>query len=339
MRNKKSFLRLAVIMMLCIALVFAFTACKKDKGEAGKSKDINPLTGLEIENKLESARPLQVSIDNVGDALPQSWISKADIIYEVPVEGRQTRLQALYYGEFPEDFGPIRSTRPYFVDIAREYKAVFLAHGWSPQAKDYLLSGVIPYINAMNNDIGFYRVSDKSAPHNSYVSWENVKAELDEKGWLKDDVELKFFKFADISEEDDEDSDEEKGTAATYIAVNYGASSCEYTYDEETNLYTRTRSGNKYIDKETGESVTVSNILVQRVSSSVLDSKGRLEIDMCAGGKAALYTGGKVVEGTWSRADLDSRTIFVDNDGNEFELTPGTTWVQLADQSCSVTHK
>ena len=101
-----------------------------------KEPVISPLTGQEYTEELP-ARPLVVSIDNVGDAIPQSWLSKADIVYEFPVEGRQTRLNAIYYGEFPEEFGPIRSTRPYFVDLTREYKAIFLAHGWSPQDIDH----------------------------------------------------------------------------------------------------------------------------------------------------------------------------------------------------------
>ena len=138
-------------------------------------KAINHITGEAVEDDELPARPLIVSIDNVGSAIPQSWTSMADIVYEFPVEGKQTRLQAIFYSEFPEEFGPIRSTRPYFVDLTREYKGVFLAHGWSPDAKKYLKSGVVPYINAMDTDCDFYRVSDKSAPHNSYIKWSEVK--------------------------------------------------------------------------------------------------------------------------------------------------------------------
>ena len=47
-------------------------------------------------------------------------------------------------------------------------------------------------------------------------------------------------------------------------------------------------------------------MLVQYVKSKVLDAKGRLEIDMCAGGDAILFTGGVAVKGTWTRDDLDS---------------------------------
>lgn len=339
MKNKRLNVLLAII--LCVALTFTLVGCKKDKGEE-ETGYLNPLTGVRTEEPIEAARPLQVSIDNVGSAIPQSNLSKADLVYEFPVEGNQSRLQAIFYSEMPDAFGPIRSTRPYFVDLTREYKAVFLAHGWSPAAKSYLLSGVVPYINAMNSDCAFYRVSDKSSPHNSYLNWSEVKRKIDENGWWNEKVKLEGFKFMEEVAEDDKDKNEDTGLAgeaATYISVNYGVSRCEYTYDPETKLYTRTVGGNAYVDRETGESITVSNILVQRVTSKVLDNKGRLEINMCSGGSAVLYTNGVAIEGTWSRADLDSRTVFVDKDGNEFKLQVGNTWVQVADQKCAISHK
>ena len=130
--KKESIKVLALTVAMCLAITTVMTGCSKEKKPEEKVMYTNPLTGIQTEEPVETPRPLQVSIDNVGDAIPQSWLSKADIIYEVPVEGSQTRLQAIFYTQFPESFGPIRSTRPYFVDIAREYKAVFLAHGWSP---------------------------------------------------------------------------------------------------------------------------------------------------------------------------------------------------------------
>lgn len=292
---------------------------------------INPLTG-EVNSEELPARPLIVSIDNVGDAVPQSWLSKTDLVYEFPVEGKQTRLQAVYYGEFPEEFGPIRSTRPYFVDLTREYKGIFLAHGWSPEAKEYLLSDVVPYINAMNSDCEFYRVDDKSAPHNSYIKWEEVKAKIDQQGWWDEKQDIRSFEFLKGAQANE-------GAAASSLTFRYTGSKFEFTYDEETGKYTRTLEGEEYVDNETGEPITTSNVLVQKVSSTVLDSKGRLKIDMCAGGEAILFTGGVAVEGTWSRESLDSRTIFTDNEGNEFKLTPGNTWVEITDQNCELSYK
>jgi hypothetical protein len=288
----------------------------------------NPLTG-QISEKELPARPLQVSIDNVGDAIPQSWLSKADIVYEFPVEGEQTRLQAIYYGQFPEEFGPIRSTRPYFVDLAREYKAVFLAHGWSPQAKRYLMTDVIPYINAMNSDCHFYRVSDKVAPHNSYIKWTEVKKKIDQQGWWSEKKDLNKFEFLNGGQCNE-------GKEATNIKFEYGAIDYSFKYDTESNTYTRSVFGDKHVDHETNKALTTYNVLVQKVKSKTLDNKGRLKIDMCAGGEAILFTNGVAVKGTWSRESLDSFTIFVDEEGNQMKLTRGNTWVEVVDQNCDL---
>lgn len=336
--KKKSRLPVVVIIVAVIAViggigVFAVggDVVGRLMGNEPAAQYVNPLTG-QVSDKEFPARPLVVSIDNVGDAVPQSWLSKTDLVYEFPVEGQQTRLQAVYYGQFPEEFGPIRSTRPYFVDLTREYKAVFLAHGWSPQAREYLLSDVVPYINAMNSDCQFYRVDDKTAPHNSYIKWEEVKNKIDQSGWWSEKQEIRPFAFLSGGQQNE-------GEAAAEISFTYSAISYSFRYDSETNKYTRFLSGSEHIDKETGEPLTAYNILVQKVTSSVLDDKGRLQIDMCAGGDAVLFTNGTAVKGTWSREDLDSRTVFIDTEGNEFRLTPGNSWVEIVDQNCSMEYK
>lgn len=332
--KKKSFLMIIVCLM-ALLLCVGCGAKEEETTEPAEPEVVtytSPLTGVEREKKYP-ARPLVVSIDNVGDAIPQSNLSKADLVYEFPVEGQQTRLQAIYYSQFPEEFGPIRSTRPYFVDLTREYKGIFLAHGWSPAAREYLMSGVVPYINAMNSDCDFYRVSDKVSPHDSYIKWSEVKAKIKEEGWWDTKKKIRAFKFL-------EEGEASAGESVSYIEFDYGSSHCEYTYNAEKNWYVRTiDNGESYIDKETGKSIKVKNVLVQCVSSYVYDSKGRLEIDMCAGGEAMLFTGGKVIKGTWSREDLDSRTIFVDEEGNEFKFTVGNTWVMVADQNCDIDYE
>lgn len=341
--------RLFMSICICTMAVAMFCGCSKEEPVEEKEEEVvlvidepepepepvlfmNPLTGEESEEEIEAGRPLIVSIDNVGSAIPQSWLSKTDMVYEFPVEGKQTRLEAIFYSEFPETFGPIRSTRPYFVDLTREYKGIFLAHGWSAEAKNYLKSGVVPYINAMDTDCKFYRVSDKSAPHNSYIKWSEVEGKIQEEGWWEEKQEIRPFTFLGEGEKNE-------GPAVDYVEFD-SAAHCEFTYDAEKNHYVRTiNNGSKYIDKETGDSITVNNVLVQKVSSKVLDAKGRLKIDMCAGGDALLFTNGVVVEGTWSREDLDSRTIFKDANGNEFKLSVGNTWVMVADQNTDITYE
>ncbi|MDO4196885.1 MAG: DUF3048 C-terminal domain-containing protein, partial [Prevotellaceae bacterium] len=124
----------------------------------------------------------------------------------------------------------------------------------------------------------------------------------------------------------------------TSVAFDYTYSHCAFEWDAEAGVYGRTVKGSTYVDKETGEQMTCKNILVQEVSSKVLDEKGRLEIDMCAGGKAMLFTNGQMIKGKWYRNDLSHKTHFVDENGNDFRLTKGNTWVEVVDQNCKVTY-
>ena len=76
---------------------------------------------LPIHDKKRMTERLAEEFASVG-------ISKADIIYEFPVEGELTRLQAIFYSQFPDKVGPLRSVRYYFVDIATEYKAFHVGY-------------------------------------------------------------------------------------------------------------------------------------------------------------------------------------------------------------------
>lgn len=290
----------------------------------------NPLTG-EVVTELPS-RPFILSTDNdVGAARPQSGLSKADIVYEMPAEGGASRLEPIYYSKIPDKIGPARSARPYFIDLAREYHAVFVHHGWSPQAKTYLERNVVPYISAFTYTQIFYRSTDRLAPHNSYTTGEEVWKIIKKKGWDKKQ-EVRKFQFLKTTEK-------QTGEAATDIHIDYLVTKNNYQYDAETGLYKRWVNETLYTDKETGEQITTSNILVQKVKSKEGWGKGRLKIDMTAGGEAMLFTNGTVRKGRWSRENLKSPTIFKDESGKEFKLNQGTSWVQVIDQSGKVSYK
>lgn len=290
---------------------------------------INPLTGLEVESL--PSRPFILSMDNAEGARPQSGLSKADIVYEFPVEGGMSRLEPIFYSQVPGKVGPARSARPYFVDLAREYRAVFCHHGWSPKAKAYLETGVVPYISAFTDTDIFYREAERKSPHNSYTTGNDIWTTIRGKGWdLKQGVrQFRFLK----------NTETQTGDLASEIAVNYTGTKNKYVYNGETGSYSRFVNEEPYIDNETGAQITTSNIMIQKVDSKVLDDKGRLSIDMTSGGDAILFTDGTALKGKWSRADLDSPTMFSDLQGNEFKLSPGTSWIQVVDDGVEVEYK
>ena len=259
--------------------------------------------------------------------------------------------------------------RYYFVDVATEYKACHIGYGWGKNARSYMNSNNVHHVNGMQQTELFYRVSDKAAPNNAYTNWEDVKAFGEKHDWFtekqviepwtfrtekweKEQKEAKAEAQKVIDEKsgstDEEDvkavekaeallAEPEKATSLTVKALGCN-STCKW--DPEKGKYLRYWYGEPYVDKETGEQLEFDNILVQKVHSDIMvdeetglsDHKGRLTIDMFAGGEGLLFTQGEVIEGTWSRDGVDSRTIFKDKAGNEFAFTPGKTWVYVLDQ-------
>ena len=89
--------------------------------------NVNPLTGLEMENPgMLERRPLLVKVENLPRShRPQFGLSFSDIVYEYYTEEGTTRMAALFLGQDAETVGPIRSARFFDDQLIRMYKAVF----------------------------------------------------------------------------------------------------------------------------------------------------------------------------------------------------------------------
>lgn len=321
-----------LIALIACCLAAGLAACNTATVPGGDDPDsppapdpiYNPLTNLQVNRPIE-ARMLLVSIGNSSEARPQYGFSDADIIYEVPAEGNIPRLLALFYSDVPDVIGGVRSARPYMIDIAREWDALLVHCGGSQEALNFLASSsAVENLNEIAHGSYFWRDSSRVAPHNLMTSGENLYRYLKDSGrdTVQEDVrQLKFLA----------EGESPAGTAADWINLRYADANVEYTYDKSISCYTRVVNGQPFIDAATGASAKAANIIVQKVTSSVEDSDGHIAIDMCAGGEAYLFTGGTVQQGTWSRANLDSPTIFVDANGEEFKLNAGQTWIQIVD--------
>ena len=103
-------------------------------------------------------RPIAVMIDNHNGAWPQAGLQKAYMIYEIIVEGGETRLMALFKGADVDKIGPVRSARHYFIDYAMENDAIYVHFGQSPQAQSDIKKYSINDINGIAEDgVTFWR--------------------------------------------------------------------------------------------------------------------------------------------------------------------------------------
>ena len=286
------------------------------------------LTPKEVQIFNGNSRPIAVMIDNVGNARPQAGLNDAYIVYEIIVEGNESRLMAVFKGAEADSVGPIRSSRHYFLDYAMENDAIYVHYGWSPKAKSDISSLKVENINGINESAkSFWRVSDKSAPHNVVTSTEKILNIAQRKGYSTTSEQESVLNYVT------EEVELTEGIPATEITLPYSSSyKVTYKYDEETKRYTRGYNKTTQKDWKTGELVTTKNIIVTFAQNSRLnDGSGKDRQDLTNVGTLDGYyiTNGKAIEIKCYKSSRTAQTVYKDLQGNEIEVNDGNTFVQI----------
>src|SRR4051812_45051859 len=147
-----------------------------------------PLTGLGSSDEI-NGRAIAVMINNHPQARQQSGLYKADLVYEVLAEGSVTRFLAIFQSEQPDIIGPVRSARDYYIELAKGYDSLYIAHGFSPDAQVMLNAGYIDDLNGLYYDgTLFERASFRKAPHNSYISFDHILEGARQKGYEMEEM-------------------------------------------------------------------------------------------------------------------------------------------------------
>ncbi|WP_233414640.1 DUF3048 domain-containing protein [Thermaerobacillus caldiproteolyticus] len=291
----------------------------KQDNTSKQEQTVFPLTGLPAV-KSSDHRVIAVMVNNHPKARPQSGLQKADIVYEVLAEGDITRFLALYQSEFPEKVGPVRSARDYYIELSKGYDALYICHGWSPEAKAMLEAGGTDYLNGLFYDgTLFKRASFRKAPHNSYITFANIEKGAREKGYsLQEKVKpLPFF------------TDEQKEEAAQQIEIAYSHrdyAHVQYKYIPDQKGYFRYSAGEQTVDYDTKAPIIVHNVFIVAAKHTIADKSGRRDIDLTSGGKGYLFQNGMVRQVEWK--NIDGRILPYEN-GVPVGFVPGKTWINI----------
>ena len=303
-------------------------ADKVSLAKDGKVK--NPLTGLWIDESYQNMRPISVQISNVQPAIPQTGIARADIIYEMLVEGGITRLNAIiteYQGI--EKLGPMRSARHYYDRKALEYDAIFFCWGTSIYAQADI-DGGLANLEAvdLNYEPGGFRSDDRFAPHNAYTNSEGLNGRIDKHGFSREhrSIYQKMYKF-------NETFTPIEGNPAKKVTTKFHNNRQPwFEYDEEDQLYYRFQYGEEQIDNETGEQLAFTNVLIQFAKHTPMPDLPELwDIEWTGEGDGFYCTGGKVVPVTWK--NTKGVTKWYNMDGSELSMNPGKTWITVFQNS------
>ena len=278
------------------------------------------IDGVYDSSENQNLYPYAVIIDNNEAARPQYGIGQANVVYEIEAEGGITRFLGIFgSNQELEKIGPIRSVRPYFLDIASEYAALIAHVGGSPQALARILSDNILNINEFYRETYFWRGEDKVAPHNVYSSSDKLNEYLE----LKKATDGKFFSWSFKDDEKPNGSAEVRDVVINYRNDDYRVI---WRYNGEENAYDRYLAGEKH--EVDGEQVRVKNVIIQYVKTDVIDNEGRLDIDLLGVGKTLICLDGSCNEGEWKKKTRQSRTRFYVNE-EEVRLNSGKIWINL----------
>lgn len=342
---KKFFIVLLILLILALATllgirIYQTESSEKKVLEQAKNEIEYETKDLVEEKKVEifqgNSRPIAVMIDNVGVARPQAGLNDAYIVYEIIVEGNQTRLMALFKDKDISKIGPIRSSRHYFLDYALENDAIYVHFGWSPKAKSDISSLKVENINGINESSkSFWRVKDKAAPHNVVTSTQKILDIAERKGYSLTSEKDSVLKYV-VDEVELED-----GETANEVVIPYsGTYKVIYKYDEETKRYTRSYNKTTQKDWVTKDLVTTKNIIITFAKNTTLNDgsgKGRQNLSNIGTLEGYYITNGKAIKIKCYKTARKEQTIYKDLEGNEIEVNDGNTFIQIVPIDSKVT--
>ena len=297
----------------------------------------NLLTGVpDLTEEAIGKRPVAVMVNNVPDAMPQYCVEEADIIFEIPVEGDQTRFMALYadYTQVPRVCA-IRSCRSYFPAISQGFDAFYVNWGIDESVGEYLAALELDQYDGMYDGNGLFgRDQDRlnsgyALEHTAYFDGTKFAEVVQEQGKrtdLVDDKKDTAFKFNGLEEQVKPD-----GEACTDVTIDFGAQTAGFTYDSGSNTYKKSNSGEPQIDGRTGNQLAFTNVFVLETSITVRDEVGHKNVDWDGGENSVGYyiSNGAVQQIHWSKETNNewSRLSFFDEHGNELSINRGKSYI------------
>ena len=291
----------------------------------------NPLTGEPMEPELEKLRPVAVMFNNLKAAQPQLGQSGADILYEVPAEGGITRMLGVFQTlEGVETLGSIRSARPYYIELALGHDALYVHAGGSPEAYRDIPAWKVDNMDGVNGGSDakiFWRDKERKKTmdyeHTLVTSGEKIQEYLDAGHFRTDHKDGYAYTQAFA-----EDGTPANGAPAEHITLKFSPyKTGTFDYDDAGGKDLAGQYGKAYMDGGTGEQVSAVNVLVLETAMKVLDSAGRLSVDLTGSGEGTYFCGGKCVPIRWSKADRNSQLVYTLTDGTPLTLGRGSSYV------------
>ena len=293
------------------------------------SKYQHPLNGAPMDLPYV-ARPFAVVMNNYVGAMPLCGVDQADVVCEILAEGGITRCLGIFDSlEGIEHIGAIRSARPYLVELAQSFGAVFVHHGGSKDGYREIdnlgADDLDPLTNAYSS---FYRDQGRlnsgyDLEHTSFADGDSLVQEAGEHGYnlaYPDGLETGLHFAPNVKL---------KGEKAENMEVIFsGGKTTRLTYNPGTGLYDADQFTDGFVDGNSGKQVGFRNVICISANTYVYTGS-RLKIEMVGSGEGYYACGGQIVPIKWTRDSQTSPFRFTLADGSPLLLAPGNTYFPI----------
>jgi hypothetical protein len=287
-----------------------------------------PLTGeLLPGDRQPPARPvLAVKVENTPDSQPLAGLQDADIVYEEVVEGGITRFVVLFHCDDAKRIGPARSVRTTDPKILAPFSEhpLLAASGGSKGVLAIVEESGVTMMDETSVPKAFSRDEARVVPHNLFTATKPL--------WAKGKVLAKGepSPASPFVYSDEVPTPSKRARSATVVFS--GLATAEWHWAK--GQWVRSLDGQPML-LENGAPISADNLVIQVVKTTEGEFKDVAgypspEVDLTGKGKAWVLRDGKLIVGTWERADTADFTTFLTKSGEEIALKPGTTFVELA---------
>lgn len=333
--GKKEWIIFVILLLLLAGGGTAYALLHKSKPptiqpipkvEPGDPTVPSTLTGLPVDPSVNQRTVTAVMVENSPAARPQSGLGDAGVVFEAVAEGGVTRFMALYQDTAPNNVGPIRSARPYYIQWSMAFDAGYAHVGGSPDGLNDIKAWHVRDLDQFANGGSYHRISSRDAPHNVYTSIAALNQLEVNKGY----VTSHYTGFVRKKK-----AAPNKTKPPTAKSINLTLSgplyNAHYDYNATTNSYARSEGGAPQVDANTNKQIssTVVIAMVVPYSLGALDSSGAYysNYGVIGSGPVDIFQDGNVLAGTWTKKSSDSQITFTDANGQPIKLNPGKTWI------------
>ncbi len=312
----------AVALIILIVGFAALTGHKAGPPGPGQSSSgAGPLTSPFTGEPVSALGPeLIFKIDNVPQARPPTGLTKADIVYLLPVEGGLSRIFAVFSSHIPPVVGPVRSSREEDIALLRQFgRPAFAFSGAQPRLLPVVEHARI--VNLYDGIVGgYFRGSGRVAPYNLYARTRQLLAEAKGASRARDIG----FRFGAAPA---------GGTPTSSYNVAYQSASFSFRWSASQHRWLVGMDGSPAMAAEGGQ-LGGRTVVVQDVK---VGTSGFLELGIrppyahtVGSGSAIVLRDGRAYHVHWSRPNADGGTTFTLPDGRPMPFARGQVWVVYA---------